>query len=216
MSVEQQVRDHFHADAKRFDAIYEEDKGAVERFIDHVWRGVVRRRLDLTLEKLEPLAGKTVLDVGCGSGRFCLAYAERGAAQVLGVDFAPAMIDLGNEYARRLGVEKVCEFRVGTFPEAVTEGPFDYSSANGFFDYIENPVPLIARMRELTRSKMVMSFPKAHEWRVPIRRLRFKRMGVPLFLYTEPQVRQILKDAGVTRFEWINMDRDYLIVADCS
>ena len=46
----------------------------VERFIDCVWRGVVRRRLDVTLEELEPLQGKTVLDVGCGSGRFCLAY----------------------------------------------------------------------------------------------------------------------------------------------
>ena len=39
----------------------------------------------------------------------------------------------------------------------------------GFFDYIEHPVPIIARMRELTRGKMIMSFPKAVEWRVPVR-----------------------------------------------
>src|SRR5262245_13162045 len=111
MSVEQQVRKHFHADAQRFDAIYEENKGPVARFIDNVWRGVVRHRLELTVEALEPLQGKTILDVGCGSGRFCLAYAERGAAHVLGVDFAEGMIDLANEYARRLNVADRCEFR---------------------------------------------------------------------------------------------------------
>jgi ubiquinone/menaquinone biosynthesis C-methylase UbiE len=214
MSVEERVKSHFHADALRFDAIYNEDKGPVERFIDCVWRGVVRKRLDLTLEKFEPLAGKSVLDVGCGSGRFSLAYAQRGAARSVGVDFAPAMIELAREYARSLGVEDRCDFRVGAFPEAITDGPYDYSSANGFFDYIEDPVPLLQAIKRLTRERMVMSFPKAREWRVPIRRLRFKRLGCPLFLYTEPQVREILARSGLERFDWINLDRDYFIVCD--
>jgi len=96
MSVEQKVRDHFHADARRFDAIYEDQKSPLARWIDDRWRGVVRRRFHLTLEKLSPLPGKTILDVGCGSGRYCLAYAEGGAARVLGVDFAPAMIELAD------------------------------------------------------------------------------------------------------------------------
>ena len=213
MSVEQQVRDHFHADAQRFDAIYNENKGPVEKFVDCVWRGVVVRRLELTLQHFAPLAGKSAIDVGCGSGRFCLAYAEQGAARVLGVDFAPAMIQIANDYAKRLKIEDRCEFRVGAFPEAVTGETFDYSSANGFFDYIEHPVPIIKAMKDITRERMVMSFPKANEWRVPLRKMRFKRLGCPLFLYTEPQVKQILKDAGLTQYEWINMDRDYLVVA---
>ncbi len=214
MSVEQKVRDHFHADAVRFDAIYEEDKNPIERFIDHVLRGVVRRRLDVTLEKMQPLQGKTVLDVGCGSGRFCLAYAEQGASHVLGVDFAPAMIELANQYAKKLGVQDRCEFRVGAFPETMkpNEGPYDYSSACGFFDYIENPVGIIRDMKRLTRTGAFMSFPKENEWRVPLRRMRFKKLGVPLFLYTEERVKQILKDAGFERYDWINMDRDYLVI----
>jgi len=213
VSVEQQVRKHFHADAERFDAIYNENKGPVERFIDNVWRGVVRRRLDLALERLAPLEGKSVLDVGCGSGRFCLAYAQHGAKRVVGVDFAEGMIAIANDYAQRLGVSDRCEFRVGTFPDAVTDGPFDASTGMGFFDYIEHPVPIVTRMRELTTQTMAMSFPKANEWRVPLRRMRFKRLGCPLFLYTEPQVRQILADAGVTKYDWINLDRDYVVVA---
>ena len=213
MSVEEKVRDHFHQDARRFDAIYEDNKGPLTKFIDNVWRGVVRRRLELNLERLEPIAGKTILDVGCGSGRYCIAYAERGAARVVGVDFAAAMIDLANEMAARTGVADRCEFRAGMFPDVVTDGPFDASTANGFFDYIEDPVPIIARMRELTRQTMIMSFPKAVEWRVPVRRVRFWLSGCPLFLYTEGRVRKILAAAGVTDYEWIALDRDYVVVA---
>jgi 2-polyprenyl-3-methyl-5-hydroxy-6-metoxy-1,4-benzoquinol methylase len=212
-TVANRVRDYFHADARRFDAIYEDEKGFFSRWADSLWRGVVRRRLELTLRLLEPLAGKTVLDVGCGSGRYCLAFAERGAIRVVGVDFAAAMIDLANDYARRLGVQDRCEFRAGLFPDVVPDGPFDVSTAMGFFDYIADPVPLIARLRELTGQTIVMSFPKAFEWRVPVRRLRFRLNGCPLFLYSAKRVRRILGEAGITRYDWVNLGRDYLVVA---
>ena len=90
---------------------------------------------------------------------------------------------------------------------------FEGSSANGFFDYIEDPVPVIKAMKDFTKGTMIMSFPKAIEWRVPLRRVRFWLKGTPLFLYTEAQTKKILQDAGVTDYEWINLDRDYLIVA---
>jgi hypothetical protein len=49
---------------------------------------------------------------------------------------------------------------------------------------------------------------------IPLRRLRFWVKGTPLFLYRENQVVDILKRAGVKKYEWINLDRDYLIVAE--
>ena len=211
--IEQKVRDHFQADARRFDAIYNERKGPLTRLVDNWWRGVVRKRLEVNLEKLAPLQGKTILDVGCGSGRFCVAYAQRGARRVVGVDFAVAMIEIADQIAQEAGVSDRCEFIAGAFPEAIGDATFDVSTANGFFDYIERPVPLLARMRELTRGTMIVSFPKAVEWRVPVRRLRFWTKGTPLFLYSEARVKQILADAGVRNYEWINLDRDYLIVA---
>jgi 2-polyprenyl-3-methyl-5-hydroxy-6-metoxy-1,4-benzoquinol methylase len=214
VSVEQRVRNHFHADARRFDAIYENEKGAVSRWMDDVWRGVVRRRFELTLRLLAPLSGKRVLDVGCGSGRYCIAYAQEGADWVLGIDFATAMIELADEHARAARVSDHCEFRAGTFPEAVTERDFDACSAMGFFDYVDDPVPIISRMREITRSKLIMSFPKSREWRVPVRRLRFWISGCPLFLYSEARVREILAAAGVTNYEWIELDRDYIVAAN--
>ena len=214
--VEKKVREHFDDDAERFDAIYRDKKGFVSRFIDDFWRGVVQKRLELNVEKLRPFDGKKILDVGCGSGRFCIAFAKEGAEKVVGVDFAKLMIDIAEELAKEEGVADRCEFRVGAFPDIVddAEAPFDASTANGFFDYIEDPVPIISKMRELTKGEMIMSFPKAVEWRVPVRRVRFWMKGTPLFLYKENQVKEILAKAKVENYEWINLDRDYLIVAE--
>ncbi len=92
------------------------------------------------------------------------------------------MIEIADKLANANGVGDICEFVVGGFPEAINidEGPFDACTGNGFFDYIEHPVPIITRMRELTEGKLIMSFPKAVEWRVPLRRLRFWLKGTPL------------------------------------
>lgn len=213
--IERKVRDHFDDDAERFDSIYQTKKSFTGKFIDDFWRGVVQKRLEINVEKLKPFAGKKILDVGCGSGRFCHAFAREGAAKVVGVDFAKLMIDIAVELAKEEGVADKCDFRVGAFPDIVddAEAPFDASTANGFFDYIEKPVPIISKMRELTKGTMILSFPKAVEWRVPVRRVRFWMKGTPLFLYKENQVKDILNDANVTDYEWINLDRDYLIVA---
>ncbi|CAN5449950.1 class I SAM-dependent methyltransferase [soil metagenome] len=213
--VEQKVQDHFHNDAARFDAIYEEKKGLVAGFIDNHWRGVVQKRLEVNVAKLQPLAGKSVLDVGCGSGRFCFEYAKNGANRVVGVDFAPGMIEIANGLAAKFGVADKCEFRVGTFPQIIAESdlPFDASTANGFFDYVAEPIPIIKSMREMTRGTMIMSFPKAIEFRIPLRRFRFWLKGTPLFLYREKQLKEILANAGVTDYDQIDLGRDYLIVA---
>lgn len=215
-SVEDKVRDHFHDDAGRFDAIYESKKGLIGRFIDNWWRGVVQKRLELNVEKLQPLAGKRILDVGCGSGRFCIAFAREGAEKVVGIDFAKGMIEIADKLAVEAGVGDRCEFIVGAFPDDIdrSDAPFDACTGNGFFDYIEKPVPIIAAMRVMTKGKLIMSFPKAVEWRVPVRRFRFWLKGTPLFLYRQQQVRDILTEAGVTDYEFIYLDRDYLIVAN--
>jgi len=211
--TEERVQHHFDRYAQRFDAIYRESEGPLSRFIDRVWRGVVLERFDLTLRKLEPLADKAVLDVGCGSGRYCIACAERGATRVVGVDFAPAMIEIADDLSRRDGLRTRCEFRLGPFPEAVPEDSFDVSIAQGVLDYVEDPVRILKAMREKTRSTMILSFPKSAEWRVLVRRVRFLLAGCPLFLYSERRAREILAQAGIDRYEWIPLDRDYIVVA---
>ena len=186
MSVEEQVRDHFDADARRFDQIYEPKKGPVGWLVDEVWRGVVRKRFELTLERLSPLDGMSVLDVGCGSGRYCVAFALKGAERVVGIDFAQDMLDLAERHATEAEVAAACEFRRAEFPgPGVADGErFDYATAMGYFDYVSDPVSHLERIRELTTRGFVASFPKSSDFRAPVRRVRFKFNRCPLYLYS--------------------------------
>ncbi len=74
------------------------------------------------------LAGRRVLDVGCGSGILAIAAARLGAAEVLGVDTDPIAIEATEANAARNGVAKCVAARVGSLPAA--GGPRDVVLAN--------------------------------------------------------------------------------------
>lgn len=58
-------------------------------------------RMTIALEMLKPyIQGKTILDVGCASGRFANLLLEAGAARVVGVDISEEIVKIANE--RRL------------------------------------------------------------------------------------------------------------------
>ena len=214
MSTEDRVRSHFDADAKRFDAIYERRKGPIRRFVDDVWRGVVQKRFALALELLAPLEGKRVLDVGCGSGRYCIAFAQQGAAHVVGIDYAPAMLELARRHAAAAQVSEVCEFRQAEFPRGLSHGErFDCATAMGYFDYVSDAAAHLGRMKELTTGAIVASFPKRRDFRAPLRQLRFRLNSCPLFLYSAAEVERALVQAGIPSFELVDLGRDYLVVA---
>jgi len=58
------------------------------------------------IERTVPLAGKTVLEYGCGNAAVSCAFAER-AGRVVGVDIDRSWIELGNEELRKRGVSNV-------------------------------------------------------------------------------------------------------------
>ena len=65
------------------------------------------------------LAGKSVLDVGCGHGDLCLEAARRGAARAVGVDIAEQDIKLAASKLAKEGPELPVEFR--TYRGSLTE-----------------------------------------------------------------------------------------------
>jgi SAM-dependent methyltransferase len=56
----------------------------------------------IVLDEIGPVAGRSVLDVGCGAGALTLAAAERGALN-LGVDISAPLVEAARARARRLG-----------------------------------------------------------------------------------------------------------------
>lgn len=63
-------------------------------------------RMNAALDLLKPhLAGKTILDVGCASGRFAFQLLEAGAARVHGVDISPQAVQIAEDRRAQAGLE---------------------------------------------------------------------------------------------------------------
>jgi 2-polyprenyl-3-methyl-5-hydroxy-6-metoxy-1,4-benzoquinol methylase len=209
------VRSWFEREARRFDAIYEARKPLGQRLVDRAFRDVVLERFRL-VGVLAPLPGPwSALDVGCGPGRYALALAEAGAHRVLGVDASQAMIELARQAAAGAGLAERCEFQVSPFLELASDESFDVVVATGYFDYLEDPAPELAKMLRHCRGRLFASFPRRWELRAPTRKLRFWLGGGFVRFYTAREVRRLFEHAGVAqeRLALMDLGRDLLAVA---
>jgi 2-polyprenyl-3-methyl-5-hydroxy-6-metoxy-1,4-benzoquinol methylase len=208
------VRRHFERDAQRFDAIYSDRKPLLQRIVDRQ-RRVVVERFNL-IQNLAPLPGRwTALDVGCGPGRYAIALAKNGAARVLGVDVASAMIELARREATIAGAADVCEFVLSSFADFRTDERFDVVVATGYFDYLEAPARDVEKMVRACRGRVFASFPKRFDWRVPVRKARFALAGGYVRFYDEHEVRRLFATVGLAadHLSLIDLGRDWIAVA---
>src|SRR5439155_27263910 len=58
------------------------------------------------------LVGKTLLDIGCGTGFFALESLRQGASSCIGVDRSSAGFHEANEFARESGLQDLSKFDV--------------------------------------------------------------------------------------------------------
>jgi SAM-dependent methyltransferase len=76
------------------------------RFSGPIGRLVAETQEEVIASFLDPLAGRSILDVGTGTGRAAIALAGRGAA-VTGVDASAEMLAVAERRAREAGVNVV-------------------------------------------------------------------------------------------------------------
>jgi ubiquinone/menaquinone biosynthesis C-methylase UbiE len=191
------VRTHFNDYAAAFDQLYTGQKTGLLRWLDRSLRASVYRRFQLTFDALGDVTGKTAVDVGCGSGRYCVELARRGARRVVGVDLADNMIALARDVAIREHVPDRCEFVQGEFVNLHLTEQFDYSLALGVFDYVSDPLGLLKMMIGVTRQRLIASFPHPNLWRTILRRGRYAlTTRCPLYFYDEAKVRALLWQLG--------------------
>jgi ubiquinone/menaquinone biosynthesis C-methylase UbiE len=143
------------------------------------------------------LEGRTVLDLGCGSGRYAVESAKRGAQRVVGVDFAPAMLDFARRMADEQGVGERCEFVRGDVVNAEVGEHFDVVFALGLFDYVSDPARVCARAAGWGPRAFVASFPKFTPLWGTQRWIRYYLIKhCPVYNYTSRQVASLCRDAG--------------------
>lgn len=214
MKTSDVVREYFDRESQRFDAIYETRKPLSQRVVDRVFRRVVLRRFEL-IRNLAPMSGAwTVLDVGCGSGRYSVALAQAGATRVVGVDASASMIALARSEAERARVADTCVFTKSSFTDFVTDERFDVVVATGYFDYVSDPEKHLASMIARCRGRVFASVPKKWELRVPVRKTRFVLARGFVRFYSRRQLNALIASTGIDRerVSIIDLGRDWIVI----
>ncbi len=195
--TEDQIARWFDKRSRGFDALYTGRRHPFLVHLDRIFRKNIPERFYRTGRALAPLEGKRILDVGCGSGQYAVSFALSGAREVVGIDLSPAMLCMARRLAGEKGVSDRCRFIDGEFMQRRIEGPFDHAIAIGFFDYNADAIEILEKMANLTKGKVVATFPMLWAPRVPARKLWLTFKRCPVYFYTRSNIDRLFGAAGM-------------------
>jgi ubiquinone/menaquinone biosynthesis C-methylase UbiE len=210
--AKKEVADFFDSYSDRFNAIYGNKNSLFNSAVNRLFRKSMRLRFDYTIRGCQPVEEKTVLDIGCGPGHYSIRLANMGAQNTLGLDFAPAMIEMAKENAKRAGVGSTCQFVYGDFLSYSFNDTFDYAIVMGFMDYIEHPAKVIEKVLAVTRNKAFFSFPIDGGILAWQRKQRYKNR-CELFLYTAEEIGRLFAQRKCRKIEIQEISRDFFVTA---
>jgi SAM-dependent methyltransferase len=170
------------------------------------WRetrlGAVTERLEraAVLDLAGPLAGRDVLDVGCGDGAYALAAARAGAS-VVAVDRSPADVEAARRNAAHAGVP--LELHVADALALPFPGDrFDVVLAVTVLCFVADPAMAVSEMARVLRPGGVLVIGELGRWSAwgAWRRLRAwagSRTWRAARFWSRGELRALLKDAGL-------------------
>jgi ubiquinone/menaquinone biosynthesis C-methylase UbiE len=167
-------------------------------------RYIDRREKAAVVDALSPVEDGRILEGACGTGRFTVMLAERGA-DVVGVDISEAMLDQGRAKARAAGVADAIDFMqadAGGLP--FHDDQFDSVFAMRFFHLAPDPEGFMAELRRVSADQVFFdtfkrySTRSIYNWALP--------MGSRL--YSEREVRELVVEAGL---ELADASHDFVV-----
>jgi len=190
------VRAYFERAAGSFDQLYgEEAQSPFSRWMNRQFRSDIVGRFVFTCEHIKKSGARSVLDVGCGSGRYLAAFAKLGVERMVGIDLSQPMLDLSAKYIAAVGHTGTQLVRAD-FDTFLSEERFDVVVAMGYFDYQPDPVSVLRRMRGFGKNSVIASFPSRHWFRTPLRQIRYRLKNCPVYFYDSSFIDSIAAQAG--------------------
>ncbi|AHF98764.1 S-adenosylmethionine-dependent methyltransferase [Halostagnicola larsenii XH-48] len=147
-----------------------------------------QREKEAVLEAIAPLEDKDVLEIACGTGRFTVMLAARGA-NVVGLDISAAMLQRGRQKAQHVDVSGNLDFLRGDagrlpFPD----DHFDTVVAMRFFHLADDPEGFLREMRRVSRDQIVFdtfnrfSSRSIYNWALPMGSRLYSKSEVSVLL----------------------------------
>jgi len=204
---------YFDGVPKQWDAFYSHES-RFTYLINNLLRKGLYERYRLTFEHCGDLSGASILDIGCGTGRYSIECARRGASRVVGIDFAPSMIEFSREIARQMNADDKCEFICDDFLTYSFGESFDIVLALGVFDYIKEPQPVFKKIAQFNPRKFAASFPKFTPiWGLQraIRYYWFKKC--PVYNYTAEQLKHLYHEAPFQHYRIFPCQKGFFGIA---
>lgn len=198
---------------KQWDALYSHEN-QLGHFINRWLRRGLYMRYNLTFEHCGDLAGARVLDIGCGTGRYSIECVKRGAGYVVGIDFAPSMVEFSQQIAEQMNVADKCRFVCGDFLTYPFNERFDIVLALGLFDYVKAPEPVFEKIAQMNPRKFVASFPRFTPiWGIQ-RMIRYHWIKkCPIYNYTAERLERLYHEAPFRHYQVIPCARGFFGVA---
>ncbi|MBD3219104.1 MAG: methyltransferase domain-containing protein [candidate division Zixibacteria bacterium] len=214
----EKVRGYFERASDLFNSIYTGEKSAFGRWLDKVLRPDLKERFLLTLHEVQKERPQSLIDIGVGPGQYLKAYAELGVPQITGLDFSEPMLDLARKLVGKPpdGVEII--YTVADFTEAEFKQKFDISVAMGVYDYVANPEAFLRKMKDISNTCMLASFPSISVWRTPIRKVRYAWKRCPVYFYNRGRIEILAEKVGFKNIEITKIrgsGMDYFVRFDC-
>ncbi len=147
------------------------------------------------------LAGKRVLDLGCGSGEVSIVAARLGA-RVAGVDIVEGMVQVARREAAAAGVAEQTEFRVGDITHLAGETA-EVTLLVGVIEYYRDLAGLLAPVAAATRELIVIADTRGPWWRRTLRRFLARAKHFYLYYRDPDEVSAVLSAFGFAPAERI-------------
>lgn len=143
------------------------------------------------------LAGKVIIDFGCGTGAETVEIARRGAARVIGLDIRERVLDQARLTARKAGVADRCVFTTGTEERAEIVLSMDS------FEHFKDPAAILESMGQLVKDDGKILIEFGPPWYHPLGGHLFSVFPWAHLIFSERALirwRSDFRSDGATRF----------------
>jgi SAM-dependent methyltransferase len=185
------VREDAHGDA----GVYKGDSKLERLFGRRIWAEV---------------AGKVVVDFGCGGGQEAIDLARQGARHVIGIDIRQWLLDQAAAAAERAGVAERCTFTARTDQQA------DLIVSLDGFEHFDDPAGALEQMRGMLREDGRVLACFGPTWYHPYGGHLFSVFPWAHLIFTEHALirwRSDFKSDGATRFREVDGGLNLMTIA---